>query len=212
MVKCGCGIIMKNNSEILFINSFDNENLNAIIENNNFRLSIPKSSYAAELTFFNSNESFESLTINNLNANTFKYRFIDSTLNSISFVIADKNGLDSTLFFSFNNKISEHFTSSIKYKFINKDANHISDGEGYIITDIIPDKIYIYQNYPNPFNAETLVRYELPKEEDVSINIYDIMGREIYSVSYIKQPAGINNFSWKGNNMVGELVSSECIF
>ena len=32
----------------------DRENLNAIIENNNFRLSIPKSSYAAELTFFNS--------------------------------------------------------------------------------------------------------------------------------------------------------------
>jgi len=202
----------ENNSEVLLINSFDNENLNAIIENNNFRLSIPKSSYAAELTFFNSNESFESLTINNLNTNTFKYRLIDSTLNSISFVIADKNGLDSTLFFSFNNKISEHFTSSIKYKFIDKDANNISDGEGYIITDIIPDKIYIYQNYPNPFNAETLVRYELPKEEDVSINIYDIMGREIYSVSYIKQPAGINNFSWKGNNMVGELVSSGMYF
>ena len=164
------------------------------------------------MTFFNSNKSFEELTINNLNANTFKYRLIDSTLNSISFVIADKNGLDSTLLFSFTNNISENFTSSIKYKFIDKDANHISDGEGYIITDIIPDRINIYQNYPNPFNAETIVRYELPTEEDVFINIYDIMGREIYSVSYIKQATGINSFSWKGHNMLGGLVSSGMYF
>ena len=38
------------------------------------------------------------------------------------------------------------------------------------------------------------------------------MGREIYSVSYIKQATGINRFSWKGHNMIGDLVSSGMYF
>jgi len=41
----------------------------------------------------------------------------------------------------------------------------------------IPQVFSLHQNFPNPFNPITKIRYDLPKEEDVSINIYDVMCR-----------------------------------
>jgi len=35
------------------------------------------------------------------------------------------------------------------------------------------------QNYPNPFNPATKIRYNLSKKSDVSLKIYDVLGREI---------------------------------
>jgi len=46
------------------------------------------------------------------------------------------------------------------------------------------------QNYPNPFNAETMISYSLPREEKVSIKIYDILGSEIMTILNDTQPAG----------------------
>lgn len=42
----------------------------------------------------------------------------------------------------------------------------------------IPLKFSVY-NYPNPFNPSTQIRYSLPKNEFVTIRIYDLLGREI---------------------------------
>ena len=43
-----------------------------------------------------------------------------------------------------------------------------------------PAKSYIlYQNYPNPFNPNTTIRYELPQEGIVTIDIYDILGQRV---------------------------------
>jgi hypothetical protein len=33
--------------------------------------------------------------------------------------------------------------------------------------------------YPNPFNCQTILCFEVPKAEYISLIVYDIMGREI---------------------------------
>ena len=38
---------------------------------------------------------------------------------------------------------------------------------------------YLQQNYPNPFNPTTKIQFSIPQSSEVSIKIYDIMGREI---------------------------------
>ena len=71
----------------------------------------------------------------------------------------------------------------------------------------------LYQNYPNPFNPETWIPFELSKESDVKIEIYDISGRLIRELNLGRLEAGryISRDSaayWDGRNQNGELVSS----
>ncbi|MHB1686683.1 MAG: T9SS type A sorting domain-containing protein [Ignavibacteriaceae bacterium] len=42
-----------------------------------------------------------------------------------------------------------------------------------------PDKYVLFQNYPNPFNPTTKISYQLPVESRVTIQIYDVLGREV---------------------------------
>ena len=48
--------------------------------------------------------------------------------------------------------------------------------------DNIPDGFMLYQNYPNPFNPSTKISYEIPIEGNVTIKIYDLLGREMMTL------------------------------
>lgn len=41
----------------------------------------------------------------------------------------------------------------------------------------VPEKYYLYQNYPNPFNPTTKIRFDLPKNGKVKIQIYNALGK-----------------------------------
>jgi hypothetical protein len=44
---------------------------------------------------------------------------------------------------------------------------------------VLPDKISLHQNYPNPFNAKTSISFELSRPGDITLTIYDLLGRKI---------------------------------
>lgn len=53
----------------------------------------------------------------------------------------------------------------------------------------IPDRFALEQNYPNPFNPATFIKFQLPKQAQVSIKVFDILGREVVVlVNEVKQP------------------------
>ncbi len=54
----------------------------------------------------------------------------------------------------------------------------------------IPDSFNLYQNYPNPFRAVTTIKYDLPEQSDVSITVYDILGRRVKVLVNANKAAG----------------------
>ncbi|MCX6157034.1 MAG: YCF48-related protein [Ignavibacteriae bacterium] len=53
-----------------------------------------------------------------------------------------------------------------------------------------PLKYSLSQNYPNPFNPVTNINFSLPKQEMVSLKIYDVLGREVRTLVNEVKSAG----------------------
>lgn len=54
----------------------------------------------------------------------------------------------------------------------------------------IPKEFALRQNYPNPFNPSTKIKFDIPKESNVKITVYDITGRLVRTlVNQNMQPA-----------------------
>jgi hypothetical protein len=68
--------------------------------------------------------------------------------------------------------------------------------------------ILIYQNYPNPFNPSTTISFDLPTECIVSLNIYDLTGRRIKTLTSTQYPAGSHQIQWDGRDDRGNSVST----
>ena len=76
----------------------------------------------------------------------------------------------------------------------------------------LPDTFRVNQNIPNPFNPETTIFYELPREADVSLKIYNVLGQEIRSLVSNRMSAGQHAVVWNGQDKLGHIVSSGIYF
>lgn len=54
----------------------------------------------------------------------------------------------------------------------------------------VPATFYLGQNYPNPFNPTTTIEYQIADDAFVTLNVYDILGREISTLVNDHQMAG----------------------
>ena len=106
-------------------------------------------------------------------------------------------------------------------------ADNRGNGWGWAIEDLgiqgiatgvaeenrIPMEFGLSQNYPNPFNPETTIRYQLPVQTKVTIQVYNINGQVVRSLIEQKAtPAGHHAVKWDGRNNLGIQVSSGTYF
>lgn len=67
-------------------------------------------------------------------------------------------------------------------------------------SDFLPTKFTLYQNYPNPFNSTTIIKFELPSQVKVTIEIYDIQGRKAATLIDEQLQAGSHSVLWNAGN------------
>jgi hypothetical protein len=67
----------------------------------------------------------------------------------------------------------------------------------------IPDEYQLLQNYPNPFNAVTKIDYALPVPGNVTLNIYNTLGKEIFNLVSEEMPAGRHSVKWDASGFAG---------
>jgi hypothetical protein len=60
----------------------------------------------------------------------------------------------------------------------------------------IPRQCILYQNYPNPFNLTTTISFYLPEAKEVSLKIYNLLGREIVTLVSLRLTAGTYTYQW----------------
>jgi len=66
--------------------------------------------------------------------------------------------------------------------------------------DIKLPEFKLNNNYPNPFNPSTAISYSLPKSTMVKINVYNVLGKQVYSNSSY-QSEGDNKIIFNGSNL-----------
>jgi len=67
-------------------------------------------------------------------------------------------------------------------------------------------------NFPNPFSNSTTITIELKKPSQIHIDIIDIYGRIVYSISGEAKDAGKHSYTWFGNNESGQKVPGGVYF
>jgi hexosaminidase len=60
----------------------------------------------------------------------------------------------------------------------------------------LPTGYELSQNYPNPFNPSTMIRVQIGQPGEVSLQIFDVLGRLVSSYTGSLRP-GIYNFEWE---------------
>jgi len=84
-----------------------------------------------------------------------------------------------------------------------------SDGRGSSAGVLsLPVQYALRQNYPNPFNSTTIIKYDLPELSDVKIEVFNIRGQKVVSLTDgILQP-GFRALRWNGVSDHGVNVAS----
>jgi len=77
----------------------------------------------------------------------------------------------------------------------------ISTTVGVVNTEIIIREFALLQNYPNPFNPTTTIRFSVPSVQQVSIKIYDLLGKEIAMLMNEQKQTGEYSVQFNGDHV-----------
>ena len=101
---------------------------------------------------------------------------------------------------------------SISYKGITSQGELGGQMTKSMTIENVPDDFMLYANYPNPFNPTTKIEYGLPEEANVSLVIFDILGREVITLVNGLQEPGYRSMTWNGADAFGRNVSAGMYF
>ncbi len=70
----------------------------------------------------------------------------------------------------------------------------------------LPDQFALHQNYPNPFNPTSTIQYDLPEAANVTLIVYDIIGREVIRLVDQQMRPGYHRIVWNARDNAGRAI------
>jgi len=64
----------------------------------------------------------------------------------------------------------------------------------------LPSDFALGQNYPNPFNGSTMITYDLPRPGITALEVFNILGQKVSTLTNQYLPAGRYNAQWTGRS------------
>ena len=64
----------------------------------------------------------------------------------------------------------------------------------------MPVNFELFQNYPNPFNPATVISYSVPKQAQIDISVYNILGQKVQTLVSQNQSIGKYSVKFDGTN------------
>jgi enterochelin esterase family protein len=86
-----------------------------------------------------------------------------------------------------------HLDNTLKYFFPVTVAVHSAESA--------PAEFELCQNYPNPFNPTTAISYKLSAVSNVTLKVYDVLGREVATLVSEKQSPGTYAVQFDGSKL-----------
>jgi len=94
------------------------------------------------------------------------------------------------------------YNVSSKIEYGGDQAVYLVDIETGIEEEIpAPSAIRLYTAYPNPFNASTNINFSLPQAADVRLDIYDMLGRRVFTLLNEYMFAGYHSVVWRPDGL-----------
>jgi hypothetical protein len=77
---------------------------------------------------------------------------------------------------------------------------------------IVPYAFSLSQNYPNPFNPQTTIQFSIDRGQQVSLSVYNVLGRRVKTLVDRSLEAGNHEVVWDGFDDFGNSVASGIYF
>lgn len=122
--------------------------------------------------------------------------------------VAYDNGTFRTVFFT---TLFEDITdgTNTKAELMYRILNWLATGvEGSPTTQTLPTRFELGANYPNPVRSSTTIKFGLPKDSDVRIEVYNIAGQKVKTLASGKLNAGYHQITWRGQSDNGQKVAA----
>jgi hypothetical protein len=91
--------------------------------------------------------------------------------------------------------------SKFQYRLKQIDNDGSFEYSDAVEVEVVPTRFELSQNYPNPFNPITTIRFSLPQETNLKINLYNMLGEKIQTATEGIYQAGYYNISFNASSL-----------
>lgn len=162
-------------------------------------LSGDEKTYSAAIELLDEGHIFDLIVANSLEDDIIRFseNLFSELPNGFSTVIFD---LQTNQIVDENRQITIIKNKSYKFKYIAGTSEFIEKSIEEIKANV-PAEFRLYNNFPNPFNPTTTIKFSIPYNSNVSLKIYDLLGREVESLLSDYKNAGTYEITFNASNL-----------